>query len=200
MLALAGFLVVVLTLITVFYGLFGAAMAESFFNGKDLNDLGGPVYAFSSLTAGVALLVFAYLYTVRYKRVWKIAFLSTLIPGSVVVLAPVVNVLLPVDVEINWYWLLFGLFPIAMLAWVGKQVGMTALLISRREIKSRNYIKMLRAKTAEGDAAIDDIYLEIVMMIRTGEIIPADLPGWAKQAIVALGIPGFSYSGSAAAD
>ena len=100
----------------------------------------------------------------------------------------------PTIVEIDWYWLLTGLLPVAVLAWVGKYVGLTSLLISRRETKPRHYIKMLRARTTEGDGVVDEIYVELKMMIRGGKIVPANLAEWQMRAMMTLGFPGFNLS------
>ena len=192
----SGLLLGVMTLVYVLYMSFGARVVESWAYELTWSDLMGPVLVGTSITTSAAAVTTANLYRSRYKKHWRIAFYTTIVPAFAILLAHMAVVTGIVHSEVAWPWLLGGILPIGALTLTRKEVGLTALDISRRAIKPRKYIRMWRSKTADGDSLLVDIYLEITMMIRTGQLQTQNLEDWQRQALATLEIRGFTFQES----
>lgn len=146
-----------------------------------------------SVATGLLMIWSAALYASRYRVLWRRVFIASVLITFMLLATSTGMAFYPSDVEVEWYWLVSPIIPIGLLLLVGKSVGMTTLLVSRREVKPRLYIKMLKSISASGDEAVDEIYLEIMWMIRKKKIILSDLEQWQRQALITLGIPGLRY-------
>lgn len=188
-----GLLLVVTALTYVLYTTLGADAVETWAHGLRWSGLAGPGLAGAAITVAAALITSAHFFGKTHQKRWRFAFISILAPTFVILLAQIVAVIGIGQLKIDWFWLLSGLFTIYSLYISNYEVGLTKLRISRREIVPHSYIKMLKAKTANGDMRIIEIQEEIELMIRTGQIKPQNLESWQRQAMVTLEISGFKY-------
>ena len=172
----------------VIYSKFGAGAVEFWVGDLVREESVGPALAGASLASSTAMITSAYLYTRRHRKRWRIVFNTSLIPAFAVLLAQVALVSGVTQLDVAWYWLFSGFLPLFALTVTRKSVGLTALDVSRRDIKPRHYIRVFKAKTADGDSLLDDIYVEIRLMIRKGQINPQNLEWWQQQALVTLGV------------
>lgn len=167
---------------------FGIVIVESWGNDLSWDEHVGPALAGISIAISAVILAFAFLYTRKRRKRWQIAFNVSFALAFANILAQVAVVVDVVRLEVAWPWYLSGLLPLGALGLTRKKVGLTALNVSRRDVKPRHYIKMFKSITADGDMRIIEIQLEIEQMIREGRLDTSKLPRWQRLALVTLEI------------
>ena len=163
-------------------------VAWSLVEGVDWAVMAGPSLLAFSIAAVAGLGTFEYLFRKRPTKRWWLGFRVSVVCALAVLASEVVLASGAAQVHVDWPWLLSGLLPTLALLGTLPDFGLTALRVSRRQLKPRSYIRRFKSITAVGDEQIYDVQWEISLRISKGEFDVRKLKKWQAQALITLGI------------